>query len=120
MPNDGRCLDALGGGFVAVGGWFVCGDISDMDVEMPGWIKYVWWAFGLSLIGVAFGYLCTLSLVIAGFLCLCYGLFLFGVLGLGGDDYYSNYFPGLFLFLTIAFILFQLARVYSLCGCWLE
>ena len=30
MPNDGRCLDALGGGFVSGGGQFVYGDIGDM------------------------------------------------------------------------------------------
>ncbi len=50
MPNDGRCLDALGNRFVAVGGGFVCGDIGHMDKK-----SFAIGALSAALLFVTFG-----------------------------------------------------------------
>ena len=78
-------------------------------------------AYALSLIFVAFGYMCGWSITIAGFLLFMYLIYVYmEVFPNLGDGYYENYFPSLIFLVIWAFIMYYISEAYSYCGCWRE
>ena len=122
MPNDGELLDALGVGFVGVGGRFVCDDIHSTKTLMPKFTKYLWLLFGFSLCGVFFGHLCTLNMIAAGVLLFFYSLYVMlkGGILTGWYDYYHDRFVGIICLPIFGIILYQYSKVLVYCGCWPE